>query len=1407
MNDFLTSMQSLTLYQHINKTTKKDEKNTSELENDDLKLEMIKVKKIITQSPSTIKIDSVTFQDFSSSIHKIDSPSISAATGNKDIYAQENSFSSASSKASSQAIHITSNTNIKSGSSSLGLGNYHSNFLSSSSSSLPIVKQFGIVKMTGTEGKLKNGYTIGKGAKERASAHIGYITRDENGKSISEIKDKNGNTITKEEALNEIDKIKAERRIVLSPNHRLNLTNEQIDKVVRATMNSYSESFGKEFNYFYAIHNNTSTSHAHILMTSTNPDGDGIKMYKDEVFELKMIFDDNLKELIKENGIKIKDDSMIPTAKQIANFLGAIPDTTIFNQNKLLAYKISQKYDLEFDSKEIDKSPTKLEDWFNKNEKQYTDYFITSKNKDAFLFQEYIKISKDLSVKYDLRLDDKTLNNVKDFKNWLADKEEVFLAEKIAQDKNIILNKEDVADKNKLYKWFRENENDVKSWNEEKKYFPSKQLSSLSKKYGNMVDNRPDNILTSRKEARDFVRNYTKNPLDYAGDSRKSLYDILVTKKEQYKNELSQDRITKLSYQTEINRLNTLQHRLAQSQEISESSLKRYNIDTKLYSIDSKTIKIDGINFTNEDTREKLKSKIDAHIQNLNKDDTKTDEYSRTYINKSIALNHVISKSQNVSISALENIGLNKEKDLKDFNIEKVATELKIINFKNTDLYNDRQSIKDAEAINKDRPLAHQVTNIQKIVKQFGLEQSNNSTNMTYKEANKYIDTHKNFNSYNVEKITNMIQNVRTQNLSILTDDAYLNKYIDNINNNLEKLQTKIVQGKNISLYDVQLTGLDTKNLETYQATFKDKQVSMIRTSSLENIKINETISNAIFNSPKYFNNIANRLYTEHGIDIKTPQDLSDNFDKIGKQSDLRSLITKTVQHHLSAFEQNEENQKEIKNLNGFLAKNHGLYPIFESDIKKIGANTIDFIDKSTITIKVEVVPNNESNKEELLNVFGKIINESGNKINSVQINDIDRLAIDDLNETIKKKIDFRELANEYIKNDATNPKETIEYVSAILENRTLNGMSYMIEQNKIEDVPKNFLEARNIDTNSFVIEEKDKEVDTITMGSKANLEQFKEFLITNNLEHIITQETTVLSVNYQEDIKAFLSEYTELNSSNINDFNTLLFFAVEDKNIILMDKLYELDIDSKEDVYLLQLKFESYAEALDISKDEIFSKMLIKYFNLDENEISQLNDLEKTFDTYLEFSNDKNTDDIKHKLYIETMTELVNQKYEQYVWEYFDMGNENVSELNMNAYFESTQNIIEDANILNELVSQQIDTNEFHSTLEELIKNGDFKQVEEMLNDERVENTTRITFEYMLNTMFNDENIMDEVYETVIDKIKLEEKIYETFKEDDYLIDEIKKIDLDLEGEQMQEFLEEMQLEEMEEHERILGE
>lgn len=1162
MLDFLKNMKSLTLYNQTNKVNKSTKKKSILDEtSDDIQLEMIKYKNAVTQKGMATKVQAEMFNDYSS-IGKLKSPIVSATASIKDNISNTNELSGIGIAANSKSKNIIDADISSNGIGTVSLSGYSMPLSSMSVGNIPNITQFGMMKMTGTEGNLKNGYTIGKNAIGRASASLDYITRDENGKSIAELKDKYGNVISKEDAKVVIKDIQGERRLVLSPNPRLNLNDEQLDKVVRDTMGSYSESFGKEFDYLYAIHNNTSTKHAHILMTTTHPDGDGIKMYKDETFELKMHFEDRLKEEVKDSGINIRDNSALPYAKQVGNFIGAIPDTNIFKQNQYLAQKMAKKFDIEYDQKEIGDNPEKLEEWFNKHQNEFKDYFMSAKNKEAFLFNEYIQSSINLSSKYDLGLTNKETTDIKVFNNWLDDKEfgrkEIFLADRIAQDKHLILQKEDVHDSKKLYKWFMENETEVKEWNEEYKYYPSKQMSSLANKYGDMVDKRPEHLLTDRKIAREFIRNYTRNPLIYAGDSRKSLYNILRTKQEQFKSEFKKERITEKTFNTENKRLDSLQNKLLKGQEISDGSLKKYNLDTKLFDKDTREIELDGINLKDKDgvVRKSLILKLDNHKINLDKDleDKKIDKvYHSIHTKKINSLGYIISKADNMSVSALENIGLDKEKDLKDFKIEKVKTELKIINFKNTDLNKDIVDITKEEVINKSKPLQHQVQRISAISNKVEIT-ADTFTLSNYKEANKWIDENKD--------------------------------------------------------------------------TASKKQI-------------------------EYAQNIANK----RGIEFDS--ELSKDSSKLSEWINI------------------EKDKPSIKMIE--MAQN---------------------LEKTYRHIKIEDENIFENRKD-----LGEFLR--------VSLNSID---------------------NKFVG-------------TALTENTEINQDTY--------------------------------------------LKAFEEFI-----EKVGSDDID-------------LTNFTAANAEGFNDFYKILELAIENKDIQIMDKLYEVDPGASDGKELLESKFDSYAKALDISEDDVYGKMLEKHFDFDSEDIEKLENNKEVFVTNFEFyslGEDNefiNIEDYQHQLYIDALGELVTEKYEEYQYQLLDMDNENISEEVQNKYYDSTGQIYIQSGELNNLIKEELEINTLKNEIEHNLEIGNFKIVDELMQDEKLDEFTRFALNQMYETALGQENILDEIYEDVLDAGDMEEKTYHIFKEEDFLAD-MKKIDLEVS--KLNEIQEEIRQEELQEQELELG-
>ena len=62
MNDFLSSMKSLVLYQHITKEKRNDKSKFIDSLEDEIQFEMIKFKKAISSSPTPIKVKNLDFR-------------------------------------------------------------------------------------------------------------------------------------------------------------------------------------------------------------------------------------------------------------------------------------------------------------------------------------------------------------------------------------------------------------------------------------------------------------------------------------------------------------------------------------------------------------------------------------------------------------------------------------------------------------------------------------------------------------------------------------------------------------------------------------------------------------------------------------------------------------------------------------------------------------------------------------------------------------------------------------------------------------------------------------------------------------------------------------------------------------------------------------------------------------------------------------------------------------------------------------------------------------------------------------------------------------------------------------------------------------------------------------------------
>ncbi|MDX9743564.1 MAG: hypothetical protein RBT59_07075, partial [Arcobacteraceae bacterium] len=227
-------------------------------------------------------------------------------------------------------------------------------------------------------------------------------------------------------------------------------------------------------------------------------------------------------------------------------------------------------------------------------------------------------------------------------------------------------------------------------------------------------------------------------------------------------------------------------------------------------------------------------------------------------------------------------------------------------------------------------------------------------------------------------------------------------------------------------------------------------------------------------------------------IKSNTPleQTVVEKYDLSGDRgSDLEKLAQAKSEFTL------DTQQKELNSLNGLLEKNEKLQPLFNSDLKKIDAGGINFKDETLVNIKVDVISNTSENNKLLNNSFNQMIGNAQNELKSFEINTQDKEALTKIFEESKKNSVFKDDAKEYLKN-AVDITQSKTFIGLLAETKTLQSMQYLLnaEEKGIDNVPKAFLEARNIDTSIFTIEKIDKHVPAIQMGSEDNLKAFQEF-------------------------------------------------------------------------------------------------------------------------------------------------------------------------------------------------------------------------------------------------------------------------------------------------------------------------
>lgn len=183
-------------------------------------------------------------------------------------------------------------------------------------------------------GKRNNAKTLGS----HASASLNYMenhgARDlEQNDELSNIYDENGERLSKEE-FDELKKelnegIGAFRRTVIDVGHN-ELDRDDLNRLVRESLQQFQEQSGKQFNYAYAIHTDTDHIHAHVLSFGESHQ---INMTKEHLQLFKQTVGEKTNELLQEH--KLENDRDLSLHQQFDKSIdGTLDNKDDFHRSK-----------------------------------------------------------------------------------------------------------------------------------------------------------------------------------------------------------------------------------------------------------------------------------------------------------------------------------------------------------------------------------------------------------------------------------------------------------------------------------------------------------------------------------------------------------------------------------------------------------------------------------------------------------------------------------------------------------------------------------------------------------------------------------------------------------------------------------------------------------------------------------------------------------------------------------------------------------------------------------------------------------------------------------------------------------------------------------------------------------------
>jgi hypothetical protein len=405
-----------------------------------------------------------------------------------------------------------------------------------------------------------------------------------------------------------------------------------------------------------------------------------------------------------------KDETHFSLAMQIGRFTGDVPGAEFAKQNIYLAEKIAKKYNLEFDEKAMQKDTDKVKQFFEANKDKYNEFTTNAKNRYADTFTKFSNDANALATKYNLG---EVPKDIEGFGEFLKQHDKLFLADRIATDKGLVLTDKDAKnlslnlekDENgkltkngmgnfvKSTEWFDKNAAGVREWNSENKDRMSKETYSRLENLNTRVDV-PFKMPEDRMSAIKLTHHYKLDKTAFANDTRKTLVDVVESRIKYFQKAAKSHEISKEEKKINIERLDGLRGKIKAYDDITESSLKKYGIDTSFFSKDEKIVEMDGIKLENGDNGQKFDVLLAKSIQ--------SPEFTPEQKDKIERISHVADKQQQVSVSALENAGFKREELQKEFSVEKIETKQQIINFKRTDEFKElsNTSLKDWKQVN-----------------------------------------------------------------------------------------------------------------------------------------------------------------------------------------------------------------------------------------------------------------------------------------------------------------------------------------------------------------------------------------------------------------------------------------------------------------------------------------------------------------------------------------------------------------------------------------------------------------------------------------------------------------------------------------------------------------------------------